>query len=421
MTGHDRRTILAALAGAGLSGQAHAATKPTAASADEAYWRGVRDGFDLKPGLVHLNSANLAPASRAVAAMEIAVSRDVNADPSFENRLQFDGKLEATRAALAAMLGADPGEIAITRNTSEGNRTVIAGLDLRPGDEVVIWDQNHESNSLAWDVWAARYGFQVVRVATPPAPAGPDELAAAFTARFTPRTRLIAFSHVSNMSGLALPATAICRAAAERGVLSLVDGAQTFGMAHLDLHALGCDFYTGSAHKWLAGPHETGVLYVRSARIPGLWPSMVTHDWELMRKAGARKFECLGQRQYARLDALHAAVSARETIGHARGEQRIRQLAARLRTGLAALGPQVSFVTPGRADMSAGILVFTLGKRDGEHVRRTLYDRFHISALAVPADGRTLVRFSPNVYNTESDIDVAVGAVAYCLKAADIT
>jgi selenocysteine lyase/cysteine desulfurase len=418
MTGHDRRTILAALAGAGLAGQVHAA--PSAVSSDETYWRDVRDGFDLKPGLVHLNSANLAPASRAVAAMEIAVSRDVNADPSFENRLQFDAKLETTRTALAAMLGADPGEIAITRNTSEGNRTVISGLDLRPGDEVVIWDQNHESNSLAWDVWAARNGFQVVRTATPPSPASPEELAAAFIARFTPRTRLVAFSHVSNMSGLALPAAAICRAAAERGVFSLVDGAQTFGMAHLDLHALGCDFYTGSAHKWLAGPHETGVLYVRASRIAALWPSMVTHDWELMRKAGARKFECLGQRQYARLDALHAALSARETIGHARGEQRIRQLAGRLRAGLAAVGPQISFVTPEPVDMSAGILVFTLGKRDGEHVRRTLYERFHISALAIPADGRTLVRFSPNVYNSLADIDVAVDAIGYCLAAKDI-
>lgn len=417
MTGHDRRTILAALAGAGLAGRAEAAGTPQAASTDEAYWRGVRDGFELKPGLVHLNSANLAPASRAVSAREIAVSRDINGDPSFENRLRFDASLEATRAALAAMLGADPGEIAITRNTSESNRTLIAGLDLRPGDEVVIWDQNHESNSLAWDVWAARLGFQVVRVATPPSPAAPEDLAAAFISRFTARTRVVAFSHVSNMSGLALPAAAICRAAAERNILSLVDGAQTFGMMHLDLHALGCDVFTGSAHKWLAGPHETGVLYVRSSRIAGLWPSMVTHDWEVMRKAGARKFECLGQRQYARLEALHTAVSARETIGHARGEQRIRALAARLRAGLAALGPQVAFVTPERPEMSAGILVFTLAKADAEGVRRTLYDRFGISALAVPSDGRTLVRFSPNLYNTTTDIDVAVGAISHCLKA----
>ncbi|KRB49626.1 aminotransferase class V-fold PLP-dependent enzyme [Phenylobacterium sp. Root700] len=423
----NRRRALQLLAGSVCLAQGASAAKAKAAVPDgivlarqaggdvvrdETHWASVRRLFPLKPGLVHLNSANLAPSSLAVLDTEVSLSRDVCGDPSFENRLKFEATTEATRRALATMLGADPDEIAITRNTSEGNRTVIAGLDLGPGDEVLIWDQNHESNSAAWDVWAARLGFKVVRVATPAAPRDRADLAAAFTSAFSDRTKVLAFSQVSNISGVALPADALCRAAAARGILTLVDGAQTFGVLDLDLHAMGCDFYTASAHKWLGGPHETGVLYVRSLRAAALWPSMVTHNWDAQSKAGARKFDCLGQRQEGRIAALHTAIALQDQIGRPRIEQRIRHLVAELRAGLMQTDLRLEFVTPRSPDMHAGILMFLIEAKNSSRVMATFYERFRVSALATPAGDRTLVRFSPNIYNSRADVLTALAAVA---------
>lgn len=400
----DRRAILGALTLAPALGAAGTAT--SAAATD------VRDGFLLRPGLVHLNSANLAAASRAVLDAERAAVLDINGDPSFENRAKFEGTTEATREALARFLRAAPDEIAITRNTSEGNRTVIAGLNLGPGDEVVIWDQNHESNNVAWDVWSRRYGFRVVRVATPASADTPERLAAAFLDRLTRRTKLLAFSHVSNRTGLALPAQAICWAAAERGVMTLVDGAQTFGVLDLDLHAMGCDAFTGSGHKWLAGPQETGVLYVRRDRVPGLWPSMVTHNWDVWSGAGARKFECLGQRQDGRILALRTAVELQLARGRPAIEATVRDLVRGLRERVADAVGEVRFVTPAAREMSAGILTFIVARPDAAAVMRTMYEDFKVSALATPYEGGTLVRFSPNIYNTAADLEVAARAVA---------
>lgn len=431
LTTIDRRKFLLGLTGtAGLTlasaaraqkmGQSPTPDLPLPNAADgghineEKFWAHVKSLFPLRPGLIHLNSANFAPSSRPVIEKGEALSNDVNSDPSFENRFKFEESIETVRGALASMLDADPDEIAITRNTSEGNRTVIAGLNLGPQDEVVIWDQNHESNNVAWDVWASRYGFKVVRVSTPRKPKDRTALIKPFAAALNARTRMLAFSHVSNISGVALPAADLCRIAAKKGILTLVDGAQTFGMMNLSLHEMGCDFFTGSAHKWLAGPHETGVLYVRASRIDMLWPSMVTHNWEKMSTAGARKFECLGQRQDSRIEGLKVAVEVHNKLGHQQVEQRIRYLANYLRASIDSLG-KIDFLTPAQTEMNAGIIMFMLNTANARGVMETFYNKFNISAVAYPRNDKAAVRFSPNIYITTDEIDVAVRAVSSLL------
>ena len=264
----SRRHFLKRLAGSvaagllpslGLSGlKARAAAFAPGAVTDEAFWRLVKDQFPLRPGLILMNAANLCPSPYPVSDAVFRFTHDVDADASFQNRGKFNDLHEAALAALARYMGADADEVVITRNTSEGNNLVIAGLDLGAGDEVVLWDQNHPSNNVAWDVRAQRYGYTVKRVATPAAPQSADDLIAPFAEALTANTRVLSFSHVSNVSGVALPAKDLCAMAQARGILTLIDGAQTFGVHRVDLHDIGCDFYTGSAHKWFWDPKKAG-------------------------------------------------------------------------------------------------------------------------------------------------------------------
>ncbi|HEX2494358.1 MAG TPA: aminotransferase class V-fold PLP-dependent enzyme [Steroidobacter sp.] len=420
----NRRQLLTAICagvGASLVTDSHRLVHAAPVSApvnDDAPWRQVKEAFAFEPGYIALNAANLCPTSAPVFEAQLQIMRDVNRDPSFENRARFEAEKEKTRARLANMLGADADEIAITRNTSEGNATIIDGLKLGPGDEVVVWDQNHESNLVAWRVAAKRRGFTVTTVTTPAQPRDQQQLIAPFEKALKRQTRVIAFSHIANMSGTRAPAQALCALARERGVLSLLDGAQSFGMLAVDLHAIGCDFYTGSAHKWLAGPRECGVLYVRKDALDRVWPHMVTHAWSDERERSARKFDCLGQQDDGRIVALGSAVEFHERIGCASVQDRIISLNTSLKEKLAARVAGVQLLTPVPPALSAGITCFTVPNPDGEKIRQILYGTHRISALSVPAGGRTLLRFCPHIYTLPEEIDRAVAAVAAVAAAA---
>ncbi len=295
-------------------------------SEGEEYWQTVRRQFAFTDEKVPMNAANLCPSPRIVAEQVAELTRDIDADCSFQNRAKFADLLETSRQKVAQHLGVTADEIALVRNTSEANNTINNGLALEPGDEVVLWDQNHPTNNVAWDVRAARFGLRVQRVATPAEPVDEGQLIAVFTGAFNPRTRALALTHVSNVSGLRLPVREICEAAHRRGIFVHVDGAQSWGALEVNLRELDCDSYSASAHKWFVGPKEVGLLYVRKNRIAEVWPNVVAPGWGNAVQPevkGARKFESLGQRDDAALAAIATAVDFHFAIGPRRVEARL--------------------------------------------------------------------------------------------------
>jgi selenocysteine lyase/cysteine desulfurase len=372
----------------------------------DADWRDVVAGFDLAPRIV-LNAANLAPASRAVRNACTALAASVDADPSFHNRARFRGTREVTRARVASFVGADPDEVVLTRNTTEGNAVVIQGLDLGPGDEVVVSAHNHPSNLLAWHVMAERRGFSVVEVPVPTPAPSPARLMEDVVGATTDDTRVIAISHVTNLAGCRYPAGDLCSFARERGILTLVDGAQTCGVLALDLHEMGCDFYTASGHKWPCGPRESGLLYVRRDAAAGVWPGIVGIGWHA--EPGPARFESLGQRDDAAIATFGHAVALLERIGAGAVEARITALASSLKHGLAGIRG-IEIYTPLDPEGSAGIVTFHLDGVDPSAASDTLY-REHGIVCAPSGVARGGLRFSPHVYNTLQQCETAVSAV----------
>jgi selenocysteine lyase/cysteine desulfurase len=377
---------------------------------DEAFWRMVKRQFPLDERLIYLNAANVCPASRPVIDRYTALNRDFQADPSFQNREKYRAIRESARGKVASMLGVSADEVAITRNTSEGTNLVVWGLDLKRGDEVVVTDHNHPSNNESWKLRARRDGLDVKSVPVPVPARSAEDLVASIERAVTPRTRVIAVTHLTSTTGIRFPVKAIGELARRRGIWLHVDGAQTFGACSVNLKNIDCDSYSASAHKWPMGPLEAGVLFVRVERIGRILPSIVSAGWSDGLK-GARRFEAVGQQDDPRIAALEAALDMLNLIGIHDVESRVQALAGRAKAALAALS-NVELKTNLEPELSGGVIKFRVKDVSTAPAYDLLWKRHRLAIAMTPRGDAEGLRFSPHIYNSFDEVDRAVAAVS---------
>ncbi len=365
--------------------------------------------FPLEENLIYLNAANVCPASRPVLDRYAELLRDFQKNPSFQNRAKYDELRERLRGKIGALLRVSADEIAITRNTSESNSIIVQGLDLKLGDEVLSNDQNHASNHDAWKVRARRKGFTVNTLPVRVPLASGDEFISQVEKAITPRTKVIALTHVSSFAGMMFPAREVSELARRRGIWLHLDGAQSFGGLDVNLQEIPCDSYSASTHKWLMGPLEAGVLFVRSERIAEVWPSVVTVGWSDQIK-GARRFEVYGQRDDPRLVAVESAMDFLALIGIDKVEARMRMLAAHMKDRLAQI-PSIRMKTNREPELSAGVIKFEIAGVPIQRAYDTLWERHRIAIANTTVGESKGLRFSPHIYNTRDEIDRAVAAI----------
>jgi len=328
---------------------------------------------------------------------------------SAPNRRRIESMKETARSGIAGQLGTASDEIAIVRNTSEANSIVVQGLALRGDDEVLLWDQNHPSNALAWEVRAAREGFKVRYFPVPLAAQSIGEVVDGVSAALGPRTRVVSFTHISNITGFRLPAAEICAELRRRrpDLFIHVDGAQTWGVRDVNLTQWDCDSFSGSAHKWYLGPRETGMLYVRRERQEAVAPAVVSIPWGSDVEpsvVGARRYEALGQRDDAAIAALAETVAWHGALTPAAVEQRATAVADRLRAALRDI--DVPLVSPGHADFRSNVIVLPAAAK----IRGALAERLFEDSGVIPAPTGGL-RLSPHIYNTPEHVERVVAAI----------
>ncbi len=386
---------------------------PGTAGTGEAFWKSVREQFVMPPDLGVLNAANLCPASRPVLEALRRETDSVDRDPSGQNRARLSGEKENTRKALAEFLRVTPEEIVITRNTSEANNMVSSGLDLKAGDEVIVFGDNHPSNLTAWNEKAKRFGFTVVTVPQKNPHPGMEYYIDAYTKAITPRTKVLTFTHLSSTVGDLFPAKELCALARDRGILSLVDGAQTFGLLDVSLADISPDFYTGSAHKWPCGARECGVLYINTRAHKQIWPSIYS---AYPGAVGISKtFESFGQRDEATMIALREALQFQTKVGRAAIEQRSRSLAQQLIAGLSKL-PDVKVWTSPNPALNGAVVSFLPGSLNPPKLGQALYEKEKIGLAGRGLGDRGGLRASPHFYNTPEEVARLVSAVGRYLK-----
>ena len=405
-----------------LSGSAFLANPPLAWPAplqqtperpDEKFWLSVRQQFLMPLELGVLNAANLCPSPAPVLEAMYRSTKDIDADPSFDNRQKMSTGKEDTRRLVARFLRVTPEEIVLTRNTSEANNIVSSGLDLTAGDSVIVFADNHPSNNDAWRQKAARFGYTVTTISQPNPHPGPEYYLDAVTKAITQQTRVIAFTHHTSTVGDVLPARELCRIARDHGVMTLVDGACTIGMLDLDLGDIQPDFYTGSSHKWPCGPKEVGVLYV-NARVHGrIHPSIISAYPGAV--GIARTMEAMGQRDEPAIIGFGEAINFQTKIGRKAIEERSRSLGQALMAGLRRIDG-VQLWTHPEPSRSGAVVSFRPGTLDVSKLSAALYRNDRIGCATRGGADRPGIRFSPHIYNTMAEVDRSVAAIAKYMR-----
>ena len=387
-------SVASSLTGYGVSTRTASAAVPAFGFADES---------------VPMNAANLCPMPTMVTDAHNEYARQLDRSLSTASRRAVEAFKEEARGRIAGMLGTSTDEIAIVRNASEANGTIVQGYPLNEGDEVVLWDQNHPSNLVAWDVQAARTGATVRRFGVPTDTGSIDEVVDLFVDAVGDSTRVVSFTHISNITGFRLPLAEIC--AAIRGkkddVFIHVDGAQTWGAVDIDLGAIEADSFSGSAHKWFMGPREVGILYLRERHLDHIWPNVVSVPWGATpadAPGGARKFDAMSQRDDAAIASLNDAAIFHETMTPAGIEARSKEIADRLRAGLEDLG--VAFVSTANPAFTSSVVIISAPRENARTFVSKVFDDAGVQCAATGG-----FRMSPHVYNNEDHVDRVIAAV----------
>lgn len=296
---------------------------------EDAYWVEMRRQFLIPEDEIYLNNGTVGsspgPVLRAIFDGYQATETMDQQDPE-DYPIWGYASWNEFRDPLAAFVGCTRDELALLRNATEANSYITNGIDMKPGDEVLMTDQEHPGGEHPWDLKAKRYGIVIKKVKLPLPVKDTAQVLNLFNDAITPRTRVIFFSHITTYSGVVLPAKEICALARSKGILSAVDGAHVVGMMRVNLHDLGCDMYTSSPHKWLMATKGTGFLYVRDEMIDRLWNTIATEGWDDT-KLRAERFQRIGSSNVPALWGLRASIKLANDIGLERIERRHRQLA----------------------------------------------------------------------------------------------
>jgi len=374
-------------------------------SVDDAAWASVRAQFMIDPGTAYMNNASLGMPPRQVVDAVAAGYAAISEEP-LHGKHDLQGAIsERVMPRLGRLFGVTASEISLTRNATEALHLQTLGLQLRSGDEVLITTQEHPAGAQPWRLRAAREGIRVVEVPIPsPLPSTP-ELVERIESAVSPRTRAIAFCHVTR-GGHLYPVAELCAMARRRGLLSLVDGAQAVGQFPIDLREVGCDAYSASLHKWMLGPVGTGFMFVSETsrdRIVTTFAPDATMDMPQHGPPGTADFPVRA--------AIESSLDFVTTLGLDRIEARCRYLSDHLKSRLGELD-SVDLLSGRREQSAPGQTIFEKAGLDAvasvplmEQVAAAHIDEHQ-------RDGHNAIRVSTHVYNTIAEIDRLVEALS---------
>jgi len=374
---------------------------PVDVASEEEFWFQIQQAFTVDRSIVNLNNGGVSPSPKVV---QDAMKRYLdysNQAPAYTMWGVLEPEIESVRRRLAAAFGCDPEEMAITRNASEALEICQLGLDLKPGDEVLTTDQDYGRMLTTYEQRVKRDRIVLRKISFPAPPPSPQDLIDRFERAITPRTRVMHFCHITNLSGQIFPVKELCQLARSRGIEAIVDGAHAFAQFPFKRDDLECDYYGTSLHKWLLAPHGTGFLYVREVKIENLWPLMAAPESMV---CNIRKFEEIGTHPAANHNAIAEALTFHEGIGAERKAARLRYLRDRWMKRLDGQ-PGVRLFTSYDPAQSCALANIGISGMEPARIAAYMWDKHRIMVTPINHEACTGIRVTPNVYTTIDEID----------------
>ena len=379
---------------------------------DEDYWATIQQAYTVNPNIINLNNGGVSPAPRIVQEALDRYNKLCNEGPSYFMWRILDQGREPLRHKLANLAGCDAEEIAINRNTTESLSTIIYGLNLKAGDEVIGCKQDYPNMINAWKQRSLREGIKYTQLSFDFPIEDDDTIVSMYEKAITPRTRLIHITHIINWVGQIMPVKKIADMAHAHGIDVLCDGAHSFGLLDFKIPDLGCDYFGTSLHKFLSAPIGSGMLWVQKNKIENIWP-LVCNDKP--NSSDIRKFETLGTRSFAIEQAIGEALSFHTAIGPARKEARIRFLKNYWAEKVKDM-PGVHLHTSLKKEYSCAICGVSADGLTPAELEQHFFSNYKIHAVSISWENINCVRVTPHVYTSLQDLDTLAEAIAAAKK-----
>ncbi len=380
---------------------------PEDVAADEDYWSIIQQSFTVSPNLINLNNGGVSPSPRIVQEAVARYNTLTNEGPSYFMWRILDQGREPLREKLAALAGCDKEEIAINRNATEALNTVIFGLALKPGDEVIGTKQDYPNMINAWKQRAVREGIVYKQISFTFPMENDAAIVDAYEKAITSKTKIIHVTHIINWIGQIMPVKKISDMAHRHGLEVICDGAHSFGLLDFSIANLGCDYFGTSLHKFLSAPIGSGMLWIKKEKIEKIWP-LVCNDKP--QGTDIRKFETLGTRSFPIEQGIGEAINFHTAIGSKRKEDRIRYLKNYWAQKVKDI-PKVKIQTSLQAAYSCAICGVSIDGMTPGEVDTALFNNYKIHTVGIVWENISCVRITPHVYTRLQDLDKLVKAI----------
>lgn len=410
--------ITGAFSGNSLFNQLHAADiatvnnrvkgrSPLDVAEDEDYWSVIQRAYSASPGIINLNNGGVSPSPLVVQEAVERYNKMTNQGPSYFMWEILDQGREPLREKLAELAGCSAEEITFNRNATESLNTVIFGLDLEPGDEVIGSTLDYPNHMNAWKQRALRDKIVYKQLHFNFPIENDDEIVAAYENAITSKTKYIHVTHVVNWMGQIMPVRKICDMAHRKGLEVLCDGAHSFALLDFKIPDLKCDYFSTSLHKFLSAPIGSGMLWIKKERISKIWPLLGNGN---PISPNIRKFETLGTRSFPIEQGIGEAVNFQLAIGNKRKEERIRYLKNYWAQKVIGI-PKVRIKTSLKAAFSCAICGVSIDGLTPKELERLLFNNYKIHTVAIDYDSVSCVRVTPHVYTRLPELDKLVRAI----------
>ncbi|MBK9299251.1 MAG: aminotransferase class V-fold PLP-dependent enzyme [Bacteroidetes bacterium] len=373
----------------------------------EDFWHYVQQSYTTSGSIINLNNGGVSPSPKIVQDAMKRYHDMSNEAPSYYMWRILDQGREPLRERLAQLADVSAEEIALHRNASEALETIIFGLNLKAGDEVVLSKQDYPNMINAWKQREMRDGIKLVWVNHELPSVDNDYLANNYIDLFTARTKVVHITHIINWNGQILPVRQIADVAKKQGIEVLVDGAHSFAHFDFSISDLQCDYFGTSLHKWLGATIGTGFMYVRKEKIKSLFPLFGVDD---PLKDDIRKFEALGTRPFFIEQAIEKAIDFHKMIGIERKEARLNYLKNYWINQVKDL-PNIIINTPLQKGFSCAIANIAIKDKKHEDLDTFLFEKYKIHVVSITWENIKGIRITPNVYTTLENLDRLVEGI----------